>query len=410
MPAPTMSDPVVSGYPLTEVERLQLYQALEWPGRAEKGPEPLSAPDVSSGPPIPTPAEWLERWAEPSLPPPPDGGVLLRRLLRHPAMPTKPWIAHHLDPRKPRLGEDGFGIAAPVLRVHGSQPGLLVSRETLGGAWDQAPRRGAMHAVCEASRTLVAVGARPRQVLVWLPGQGPHVAHRAWVQQETLGGVWEAAQRFSLGAWWEGAQLEQSPFDCAPSVAVVGDMQASSTPCTPYFKQEGQLIGLLGEPGGVLGGSVYQQVMGWPRLGMPAALRMDEEHAVQEACRALLDAQLLASAHAVAEGGLAVALAECCLGPLPVGAQLELRCQAFSLAQGARRWDLCWFGEVGGRFLISYPASHEPQVRAVAQRCNAPFQRLGVVEGASLFIPGVLDEPIALLLDLYAQSFLSGAT
>lgn len=393
--------------PGLSLEELQnSLSVLGWVSSDQSPPEQLVSSTASQT----LPAEVLERQGEPSLPSVPDGGLLLRKLLKHPTMPSKPWLAHHRDPVHPDRILDGFGAAAPVLRVSGCERALVVTRENLAGLWEQDPCLGAQHAVCEAARNLAAVGAEPLLLLASVPQEGPSAeAGQVWRLQETVRGLATAGDAFGLPgvqAQWAGPEDAQGKDACiAPAVALLGVLPPGLGPCTPYFKQEGHLIGLLGEPGGALGGSVYQQVMGWPRQGRPAALRLDEERAVQAACREMRSAGILASAHAVAEGGLALALAECCLGPMPVGAQLELRCQAFSLAHGARRWDLCWFGEAGGRILISFPASHEAAVRQCAQRCSAPFHRLGYVEGASIFIPGVLDEPIALLADLYLQSF-----
>ena len=110
-----------------------------------------------------------------------------------------------------------------------------------------------------------------------------------------------------------------------PTVAMVGLLDDVERIATPWFRQEGDLVVLLGADRGELGGSEYLKVAHGQVAGDPAGRRSRAvERGVQLACRAAVEAGFLSSAHDVSEGGLAVALAEACFGDPGIGAVIEL--------------------------------------------------------------------------------------
>ena len=101
---------------------------------------------------------------------------------------------------------------------------------------------------------------------------------------------------------------------------------------------------------------------------MPPALDLEREKRVQEAIREIVAAGLAASAHDCSDGGLAVALAECCFGPDRIGAQVDL--------DSDLRPEILAFHEGPSRVLIS--TSHPAQVAAIAERHGVPAAVVGV--------------------------------
>src|SRR5262249_61912181 len=101
----------------------------------------------------------------------------------------------------------------------------------------------------------------------------------------------------------------------------VGLLDDAEWRTTQWFKAEGDVVVLLGDPVGRLGASEYLQTVHGRLAGVPAPLDLDRERAVQAACLAAIEAGCVRSAHDCAEGGIAVALAECCItGPQRLGA------------------------------------------------------------------------------------------
>jgi phosphoribosylformylglycinamidine synthase len=142
---------------------------------------------------------------------------------------------------------------------------------------------------------------------------------------------------------------------------------------------EGCAIALLGVNTDEIGGSEYLDVIHGKQAGAPPKLDVARELAVAGACRELVRARLVRSAHDCAEGGLAVALAECCVqGQRPVGATVKL--------DDTLRADLLLFGEAPSRIVISFAAEREAEVRAIAARHQAPIAVIGATGGRRLQI------------------------
>jgi phosphoribosylformylglycinamidine synthase len=139
---------------------------------------------------------------------------------------------------------------------------------------------------------------------------------------------------------------------------------------------------LLGETFEELGGSEYLKVVHNLEAGRPPRLHLDRERAVQEACRAAIRAGIVSSAHDCADGGLAVAAAECCVTTPKgwLGADLTL--------PGDMRPDASLFGESASRIVVSVRPGHAEELRTIAGRHGAPCAELGVVGGDHLALRG----------------------
>ncbi len=110
-------------------------------------------------------------------------------------------------------------------------------------------------------------------------------------------------------------------------IGIVGLMKTAA-PVTIPFKHAGRSVILLGGPGACddvrFGSTQYAKEIEQQLWGLPPALDLDREQRVQQAIREIVAAGLAESAHDLSDGGLAVALAECCFGPAGIGAQIDL--------------------------------------------------------------------------------------
>src|SRR5207245_6738870 len=132
-------------------------------------------------------------------------------------------------------------------------------------------------------------------------------------------------------------QSPDGPIDPTPVVAMVGLIEKAEQITTQWFKDEGDAIILLGDivdtgdPLLGLGGSAYLQVTHGLKTGTPPRCDLEKERELHLALRALIHSGSVKSAHDCSEGGLAVALAECCISqqvardtPRLIGAQIDL--------------------------------------------------------------------------------------
>jgi phosphoribosylformylglycinamidine synthase len=142
------------------------------------------------------------------------------------------------------------------------------------------------------------------------------------------------------------------------------------------FTEPGDAIVLLGESTGELGGSEYLARIHGVVAGAPPACDLDGERRLIDAVLTAIGRDAVRSAHDVSDGGLAVALAECCVGDITrvVGADIDL-----SPTQIV--WRALLFGEGQGRIVVSSP---DPAVvLAVASEAGVPARVIGTVQPES---------------------------
>jgi phosphoribosylformylglycinamidine synthase len=132
--------------------------------------------------------------------------------------------------------------------------------------------------------------------------------------------------------------------------------------------------------------------------GRPPVLDAAREKTLQTLVRELVRARKVSSAHDTSEGGLAVALAECCMADAenPLGASV-------SLPVGTVAPHAYLFGEDASRVVISYAAEREAEIAAACKAAGVPFASLGTVGGDRLVISGLVDLPVARLSDAWRR-------
>ena len=142
---------------------------------------------------------------------------------------------------------------------------------------------------------------------------------------------------------------------------------------------------LLGRTREELGASEYLALAHGLVRGAPPWIDLEVEKGVQRVCLNAISEGLVRSAHDVGEGGLAVALAECCISaPGPgLGAVIEL--------EGAIRPDALLFGESQSRIIVSLRRRHLGRLRELATAADVPFAVLGEVRGRRLVVSPLID-------------------
>ena len=168
-----------------------------------------------------------------------------------------------------------------------------------------------------------------------------------------------------------------------PGVAAVGLIADEKDILTQAFRAEGDVIVLLGEGSGGLGGSEYQSAKAG-RLGGPAPrIDLEAEKKLQRLVLELARAHVLSSAHDVSDGGIAVALAECCTTAQDgsfVGAHVTLPA-AREEGSGGSPIAATLFGEAPSRILVSMPKDRAEDVLKRARDAGVPARQLGFTGG-----------------------------
>jgi len=336
----------------------------------------------------------LARDPLPGPPPWPHDEALLR-LLASPNLGSRHPLFRRYDHQ---VGDDTVvppGGDAAVLRVRGTPMGLALTTDGNARYGVLDPRRGAAIAVCEAARNLVATGAEPLGVTNCLNFGNPEKPEVFWQLREAVEGIAEACEALGVPVVSGNVSLYNDTsgvsIDPTPVIGMVGRLAEVERRLTPALRP-GDEVSLVGPLEATLGASEYQRLATGALAGPPPALDLDLERRVQAAVLEAAGAGLLASAHDCAEGGLAVALAECCLAG-GVGAACGLD-EAVTGRGLSPRAAAILFGEGQSRFLVSHSTEAAVQLRALMDRHQVRLLRLGMVGGDRIRIDPLLDVPL----------------
>jgi phosphoribosylformylglycinamidine synthase subunit PurL len=306
-----------------------------------------------------------------------DNHEALRRLLRDPTIASKNWVYRQYDHtvRTGTIVKPGSDAAVFFVRYANKILAAATDCNSLYCALD--PREGGKIAVAEAARNLTCSGARPLAVTDCLNFGNPYKPENFWQLREAVEGIAEACRAFGTPVTGGNVSLyNESPagvVDPTPTVAMVGLIDDEKHITTQWFKQESDPIILVGEIGDELGGSQLLKVCYGKKIGPPPHVDLELEIKVQNAVRDLIRAGLVKSAHDCSEGGLAVALAECCFNPEQLfGAEISLKAGNTSAAT-------VLFNESQSRIIVSVAPKDTERMISTLRDCGVPFQQLGKV-------------------------------
>jgi phosphoribosylformylglycinamidine synthase len=247
-----------------------------------------------------------------------------------------------------------------------------------------------------------AVGATPLAITDCLNFGNPERPEIMWQFVEAIEGLRMACEDLEVPVVSGNVSLYNETNGVGiyptPMIGMVGLLDNVEAHATQGFKNDGDVILLLGETLEEIGGSEYLKTVHGKVAGDAPQLNLVLEKAVQKFCRTAIAEGLVRSAHDVSEGGLAVALAECCItGPELRGATVRL--------EGSLRPDVHLFSESQSRIILSVPAVHARMLVERAGMTGLAISKLGTVGGSRLVIEGMLDVPVTEIQRIWRGSF-----
>jgi phosphoribosylformylglycinamidine synthase II len=366
----------------------------------------------------------------------------LKRLLADPAIASKNWVYRQYDHtvRTGTVVKPGSDAAVFYIREANKILAATTDCNSLYCALD--PREGGRIAVAEAARNLTCSGARPLAVTDNLNFGNPYKPENFWQLREAVEGIAEACRAFATPVVGGNVSLyNESPagvVDPTPTVAMVGLIDDEKHITTQWFKNEGDAIILVGGTRAVasqdrddtevvppaaandrgysysLGGSRFLKVCYGKKVGPVPKLDLELEIAVQNAVRDLIRLGLVRSAHDCSEGGLAVALAECCFNPDGLlGAEIGLgncggsRAGCAGDTPASTDAAAILFNEAQSRIIISCDPKNIDRILSELKSKNIPHAQIGAVTADNLRISANgenLTWPMAELHDLWWNS------
>ncbi len=327
---------------------------------------------------------------------PKDLGDALKSLLASPNVASKEWIFRQYDHFVRSNTVVAPGADAAVIRLKGTEKGLALTVDGNSRYCYLDPYVGGVIAVAEAARNLACVGARPIGLTDCLNFGSPENPAVMWQFAEVVRGMRDACIALKVPVVSGNVSFyndtDGTPIYPTPTVGMVGVIEELTRVATPWFKSAGDLIVLLGRTRDELGGSEYLKYIHGRTLGTPPWIDLKMERAVQECCLAAIRRGLLRSAHDISDGGLAVALAECCIGgpDKPMGVRIE--------THEMIRGDALLFSESQSRIVVSLEESNLGELREVATEFKVPLQVIGNVGGNRFIMQPLIRLPVEDLL------------
>jgi phosphoribosylformylglycinamidine synthase II len=317
-----------------------------------------------------------------------EPAVILRALLGSSNVASRKWAFEQYDAlvgsrtvRRPERADAAVLLLDPSANGSGPRPAIAVAIDGNGRRVAADPYRGAVEAVLECSANLACVGAEPLGLTNCLNFGNPEKPHIAWQFTRAIAGLGDACRAFGIpvvsgnvSLYNEGAD---GPIYPTPVVGLVGELPDAGRSGRLGFAAGGDAIALVTAGWAPsLAASELAKLRGEPVAGPLPPADLGQLKALHAAIRQAVRAGALHSAHDVAEGGLAVALAECAIAS-GLGATV-------SGLGGEEQL----FGEGPGAFLVSGPP-------AALRAFGGAARVIGTVGGEELTIEGVLSVPLA---------------
>lgn len=312
-----------------------------------------------------------------SLPAPKSILDSIYKLLQSPNIASKRWVYEQYDSMVRTNTVVLPGSDAAVLRIKKSEKLLATKTDCNGRYVYLNPRKGTMIAVAESGRNVVCSGGKPIAITNCLNFGNPYKPENYWQFVEAIAGMREAC--IALETPVTGGNVSfynESPIASVfptPTIGMLGIIENASHVTTSYFKNEGDVIYLLGTNRGDISGSEFLFQEYGKIAGDAPYFDLAFEVKLQQCALALIQKGLLKSAHDVSDGGLIVALLESAIaGKEKFGFEVNINSGNISLHK-------ILFGEDQSRIVISVDEHHETQLESLCKQAGVPLFKLGYV-------------------------------
>lgn len=318
----------------------------------------------------------------------------LKRVLASPTVASKEWVYRQYDYMAGTNTIVAPGSDAAVVRIEGTRKAIAMTTDCNGRFVYLDPEVGGKIAVSEAARNIVCSGGQPLAVTDNLNFGSPEKPEIFWQLEKAADGISEACLALdtpviggNVSLYNENARGAIYP---TPVIGMVGLVQDFDHVTTQGFKQEGDIVLLLGETKAELGGSEFQYVIHGVTEGRPPAIDLEAERRLQQAVLQVIRQGLVRSAHDLSEGGIAVAVAESAISGgrgVKVDVATDLRA------------DIALFSESQSRILLSCAPENQAALEKAFAEAGVPCAVIGTVQGTSVEIKvngaPAIDAPVA---------------
>ncbi|MDD5361569.1 MAG: phosphoribosylformylglycinamidine synthase subunit PurL [Ignavibacteria bacterium] len=336
-----------------------------------------------------------------SIPEPDDCGKILAELLSSPNIANKRWVYEQYDTQVRTNTTLLPGCDASVVRIKKTNKALSMKTDCNSKFCYLDPYTGGIIAVAESARNVVCTGAVPLAITNCLNFGNPYNPEMYYQFTECIRGMGDACSYFGTPVTGGNVSFYNLSKDYAvfptPTIGMIGLIENVDKTLTSYFKDDGDVIFIIGKDKQELGGSEYLSRVHNIIKGTCPELDLNAEKKLQDSILELNDKELIKSAHDISDGGFAVALAECCvMNPVNKGCSVEIEIEG--------RTDFALFSETQSRIIISASETKKNEVIAILKKSGLYFKEIGKVGGDSVKINNSVDMKLGGIYDCYYNS------
>jgi phosphoribosylformylglycinamidine synthase len=312
---------------------------------------------------------------------------------------SKRWVYEQYDSMVRTNTIVGPGCDSAVIYVKGTNKALAMKTDCNARYVYLNPREGAKIAVAESARNIVCSGGIPLAITNCLNFGNPYKPEIYWQFAEAIAGMGEACRFFDTPVTGGNVSFYNESPDRAvyptPTIGMLGLIEDLSHITTSFFKNEGDLIYVLGEDNEELGGSEYLKVLHKKVEGNSPQIDLAIEKKLQDTVLELIRKNLINSAHDVSEGGVVCALAECCIinDEKQIGAEVNIPIKT--------RKDFTYFSETQSRIIVSISNNKKNAFEKILSSSSQTFSQIGTVGGSVLKLNEDISVSLDILSDLY---------
>jgi len=315
--------------------------------------------------------------------PEPELKAVADHLTAHPNIASKRWVTDQYDSM---VGTATVTTNKPcdaaVVAVKGTDKAIVLTLDCNSRYVYADPEIGCEIAVAEAARNITCAGGEPVAITNCLNFGNPYVPEVYWQFVGAIKGMSTACTKFETpvtggNVSFYNQSSDEGPVFPTPTIGMLGVMDDLSTLTRSDFRNEGDLIYLIGESKNDIASSQYLASFHKISASPAPFFDLEKEYAMHQVIKQLIREKLLISAHDVSDGGLYIALLESAL-PNVLGFAIE--------TDEDIRKDAFLFGEAQGRVVVSIkPEGQEALVELLATS-EVGFSYLGTVNRGDLLI------------------------
>ncbi|GAB4135076.1 MAG: phosphoribosylformylglycinamidine synthase subunit PurL [Bacteroidia bacterium] len=316
---------------------------------------------------------------------PADYKAVAKHLASHPNIASKKWVYNQYDSM---VGTVNMSTNAPsdaaIVNVKGTNKALALKVDCNSRYVNADPEQGCAIAVAEAARNIVCSGGEPSAITNCLNFGNPYNPEVYWQFVGSIKGMGKACTRFKTpvtggNVSFYNQSSYEGPVFPTPTIGMLGIVQDKKNIMTLDFKNEGDVIYLIGRSRNDIASSEYLYSYVGVKNSPAPDFDLDEEYNVQQAVASVIKKGLVNSAHDCADGGLFITLLD---SAMPRGLGFEIS------SDSSVRKDAFLFGEAQSRVVVSVAPDKVAAFEAAVNASGVASAKLGTVKGTALVVDG----------------------